>query len=160
MGNQENAKQWGYMPALAFIVLVIAGQISFFSSDYIWWISYEPLSPLPWDKVSMLTYLTTGSILYHLGFYLFLYRLIVKRLGFRYRDFEIVKDVVWLYLMYLTNQMQIAVVHGLNFLDSLFWNAIRLIVFLWPSWVIIAGSFLALFLVRKLRSNNKTHTVS
>ncbi len=149
MQKTHQDRKWLAIAASSvFVIAVILVQIIFFQGDYIWWISYQPLSPLSWDQIGTVTFRTLGALLYGTGFYLALYRG-MKALGFTFADYKYVKLFVWLSLMVIVDWIQRFVVYGFNELWSLYWNVIRLIVFLFPSYCIIILGFLAFFLVRR-----------
>ena len=145
--NGKNKRQV-ILTVLATFVVMISIQIIFFRGDYIWWIPYQLLSPLPWDMMSLLTYGTIGSVLYYFGFYLALYKG-MKAIGFSYRDYQAIKGLIWILLMYVTYQAQLFIVQRINELWSLYWNGIRFIVFLWPS---LAVTFLVLLVFILIKS--------
>ncbi len=150
MQNTHEDRRWLAVAASSvFVIAVILVQIIFFQGDYIWWISYQPLSPLSWDQIGTVTFRTLGALLYGTGFYLVLYRG-MKALHFTFADYKYVKLLVWISLMVIVDKIQRLMVYGFNELWSLYWNAIRFIVFLWPSYCIIISGFVAFFLARRV----------
>jgi hypothetical protein len=147
-----------YSGWLVFVGAVITLQIAFFRGDYIWWLSYPILSPLSDDLVGILTYRTLGALVYGTGFYLALSKA-MKALRFSKQDYKAVKVIVWGFLVAIMDVVQRWIVFGLNEAWSLFWNGIRLIVFLGPSFGVIAIGATTYFITKAVLQRRRPNTL-
>lgn len=109
------------------------------------WQSIEVLSPLPpWAKLwSGLTFSTTGFVLFHLGFYKALYRMIPF-----YPLYSLVKAVIWILLTLLTYWFFDFIFKAINAVCSFFYNIWQMLVFVAPALGITIGVILLILLVR------------
>jgi len=117
------------------------------------WQSIEVLSPLPpWAKLwSGLTFSTTGFMLFHLGFYKELYRMIPF-----YLLYSLVKAIIWLALTLLTYWFFDFVFAAVNAICSFLYNVWQMAVFIAPALGMTIGFILLTLLLRYVIKHQNT----
>lgn len=127
---------------------------------YSWNFDWTIISPIetPWFVprifLSALAFWLPWAFLYKIYFYKFLYDI------FSYRTFKKIKEIIWLFLMFLMYITIQVVVEFLNFIISLFYNLMNLLVFILP-WLgisfIIVLTWSLIYIRYKSKNPNVLH---